>query len=171
MAPLRAETQRRVGLLVLMITTLVTGLFLSTTNCPSRARHARAVTISPPPSAVAVSIDEGASWEPFVRVARVVQPGAPEVVPEGEACAVEVTPVNDGMFDCRVAVRCGDQVLYGDTSTGYNFCGPVPSRVVDANFTRDDGDPRLELDLASGSVVIEERVGLGVQRVELQITD
>lgn len=167
MSPLRLETQRRLGLLILLITTLVTGLFLSTTHCPS---HARRDISRANPSAVPASSD-GERVSPFVRFARVIDPGVPAAVPLDQSCAVEVTPVHGSMFDCRVVVRCDDQVLYGESSAGYNHCGPVPSRIVDGDVSRDDGDPALEVDFASGRVVIEERVGLGTQRVELQIID
>lgn len=175
MGPLRVETQRRVGVLVLLITTLMAGLFLSTT-CPSsrgrRAVYATSISAAPASGRVSVAANEGASWAAFVRTARVIEPGSPAAVGEGEMCAIEVTPVDSGPFDCRVVVRCDDHVLYGEVpDSGFNFCGPVPSRIVDGNVSRDDGDPRLEIDLASGSVVIEERLGLGVQRVELQIVD
>lgn len=179
MGPLRVETQRRVGVLVLLITTLMAGLFLSTT-CPSgrsrRVVYTNAISAAPAagPSRTASvgNTDDGASWAPFVRVARVIEPGSPAAVGEGAMCAIEVTPVDSGPFDCRVVVRCDDHVLYGEVpDSGFNFCGPVPSRIVDGNVSRDDGDPRLEIDLASGSVVIEERLGLGVQRVELEIVD
>lgn len=169
MSPLRAETQRRIGLLILLVTTLVTGLFLSTTHCPS-ARDRRVVMHRPPASAVPTAGEDG-RFEPFVHFARVIDPGVPAAVALDQACAVEVTPVHGSMFDCRVVVRCDDQVLYGESSAGYNHCGPVPSRIVDGDVTRDDGDPALEVDFASGRVVIEERVGLGTQRVELQITE
>lgn len=172
---LRAETQRRVGLLVLLITTLVAGLFISTANCPHRygspRRMVRAAAITPAPSG---GIAAGASgrFDPFVRFARVIEPGVPAAVALDQMCAVEVTPVNGSEFDCRVVVRCDDQVLYGDTpDTGYNHCGPVPSRIVDGNVTRLDGDPALEIDFASGSVIVEERVGLGTQRVELMLAN
>jgi len=103
----------------------------------------------------------------------VPEPG--RVLGAGEACAVEVTPVTDSSFDCRVVVRCGDRVLYGRDEarggTGYNHCGPVPSLIVDRDVTDDDGDPRLRVDLASGEVVVEEALGLGVQRVELALLD
>lgn len=167
MSPLRMESQRRIGLLILLITTLVTGLFLSTTHCPS---HARRATRSASPSAVPSGSD-AERVASFVRFARVIDPGVPAAVPLDRACAIEVTPVHGSVFDCRVIVRCDDQVLYGESSAGYNHCGSVPSRIVDGDVSRDDGDPALEVDFASGRVVIEERVGLGTQRVELQITD
>jgi hypothetical protein len=178
-AGLRAETQRRVGLLVLLITTLVAGLFVSTANCPhrwdgARSRRSRTTAIAPVPSAMPTSagLAAGASgrFDPFVRFARVIDAGVPAAVPLDQMCAIEVTPVNGSAFDCRVVVRCDDHVLYGETpETGFNQCGAVPSRIFDGNVTRLDGDPAIEIDFASGSVVIEERVGLGTQRVELML--
>ena len=137
MGPLRVETQRRVGVLVLLITTLMAGLFLSTT-CPSsrgrRAVYATSISAAPASGRVSVAANEGASWAAFVRTARVIEPGSPAAVGEGEMCAIEVTPVDSGPFDCRVVVRCDDHVLYGEVpDSGFNFCGPVPSRIVDGN--------------------------------------
>jgi hypothetical protein len=167
LAPLRGETQRRLGLLILVVTTLVAGLFLATTPCPS-TRYRR-VAIRPP----ATVAEPAEGFAPFVRFARVVDPGTPAALSTDQACAVEVTPVTDSTFDCRVVVRCGDRVLYGRDErrggTGYNHCGPLPSLIVDSAVTEDDGDPRFRMDLASGEVVIEDTLGLGIQRVELEL--
>lgn len=166
LGPLRSETQRRLGMLILLITTLVAGLFLATTPCPS-SRYRRA-TIRPP---VASTAHDEPAFAPFVRFAQVVDPGTPAALEHDETCAVEVTPVTDSTFDCRVVVRCGDRIVYGRDErrggTGYNHCGPIPSLIVDSNVTEDDGDPAFRMDLASGEVVIEEQLGLGRQRVEL----
>ena len=84
---------------------------------------------------------------------------------------MEVAPANGGGdLDCRVVVRCGERVLYGESSmTGYASCGVVPSRVVDSGTSSEDGDPAMTLDLASASVTVEERAGLAVQRVEIAL--
>jgi hypothetical protein len=169
--PLRAATARRLGLLVAVGATLLVGAMLMTTPCPSRHRR---IDVRPAPTApLGARADVAPAFAPFVRFARVVDPGTPAVLGAGEACAVEVTPVTDSSFDCRVVVRCGDRILYGRDEarggTGYNRCGPVPSLIVDRDVTGDDGDPRLRLDLASGELVVEEALGLGVQRVEFAL--
>lgn len=169
--PLRTASSRRLGLFLAVAATLLFGAMLVTTPCPSRHRR---FEVRPTPTAtVGGSATAAPLFAPFVRFARVVDPGTPAVLGEGETCAVEVTPVTDSSFDCRVVVRCGDRVLYGRDEarggTGYNRCGPVPSLIVDRDVTGDDGDPRLRVDLASGEVVVEEALGLGVQRVELAL--
>lgn len=169
--PRACGAQRRLGMLILVLTTLAAGLFLATAPCPS-ARYRRP-TIRPPASVTAGAPDV-AAWAPFVRFATVTDPGSPAAVPAETACAVELTPVLDNAhFDCRAIVRCGDRTLYGGDSrlgeTGFNHCGPAPSLIVDDGFSAEDGDPRLRVDLASGEVILEEAVGLGVQRVELRL--
>jgi hypothetical protein len=171
--PLRAATSRRFGLFFAVSATLLVGAMLMSAPCPSR--HRRVEVHRAPAIAAAANATDAPLFEPFVRFARVIDPGTPAVLGAGEACAVEVTPVTDSSFDCRVVVRCGDRVLYGRDEvrggTGYNHCGPVPSLIVDRDVTDDDGDPRLRVDLASGEVVVEEALGLGVQRVELALLD
>lgn len=105
----------------------------------------------------------------FERVGHVVS-GDPAVADVGAECTVRREPVDEGAYDCRFEVRCGDRVLYGASpETGYVRCG---SRLVvrDGNFTARDGDPAMEIDLVTGRVVVEEQLGLGTQRVEIALT-
>ncbi|WP_157070194.1 hypothetical protein [Sandaracinus amylolyticus] len=106
---------------------------------------------------------------PLVRDGHVVATHGPEVVATGEQCTVERMPVEGGGFDCRVEVRCGGETLYGTTfDTGYVRCGGREV-VRDADVTARDGDPAMTMDLARGRVIVEERVGLGTQRVEIAL--
>lgn len=103
----------------------------------------------------------------LVREGHVISTVGPEVVAVGESCTVERRPVYAGSFDCRVEVRCGEQVLYGsDPNSGYVRCGGR-ELVRDPHVTALDGDPAMTLDLARGVVTVEERVGMGTQRVEI----
>lgn len=172
---LRPGTQRQLGSLMILTSLLVGGLVAATTmchrspgSCGTRARLAPGPRAAAP---MAAPTPYEPAWSPFVRFGQVVSPGAPAVVAEGTRCSVEVAPAEGGGdLDCRIVVRCDDRVLYGeDPMTGYATCGVVPSRVVDANTTDRDGDPAMTLDLASGTVTVEERVGLGVQRVEIAL--
>lgn len=89
--------------------------------------------------------------------------------PEGTACTLRVEPVDADPFDCRVEVSCDGQTIYGATSdTGYVRC-VGRDRIRDTNVTARDGDPRMELDLARGRVTVEEQLGLGTQRVEIDL--
>lgn len=104
-----------------------------------------------------------------VHFGRVVSGGTPEVVPVGETCSVTVEPVHTGPFDCRIEVRCGDRILYGATpETGFARCGGK-TIVRDTGFSTRDGDPSLELDFTARRVTIEEQLGLGTQRVEIEL--
>ena len=105
----------------------------------------------------------------LVRHGAVVDTLGPEVAAVGETCTVERIPADVGRFDCRIEVRCGEQTLYGTTfDTGYARCGGREV-VRDGEITARDGDPAMTLDLARGRVVVEERVGLGTQRVEIAL--
>ena len=170
---LRPGTQRQLGTLMILTSLLVGGLLAATTVCHRNAGSCgtRVRRDYRPPAAAPMAAPGAPAWSAFVRFGHVVSPGEPAVVAEGTRCSVEVAPAEGGGdLDCRIVVRCEDRVLYGeDSRTGYATCGIVPSRVVDANTTDRDGDPAMTLDLASGTVTVEERVGLSVQRVEIEL--
>jgi hypothetical protein len=161
---LRPELSRQLGVLMVLSSLLVGGLFVAMSIGP-RGRHRYA-----PPAAAAAPAPE-AAWSPFVRFGHVVAPGDPVAVAEGSACAVEVLPAaGGGDLDCRIVVRCDERLIYGASDmTGFAHCGAVPSFVVDERTSDDDGDPAMTLDLASGRVTVEERVGLSIQRVEIAL--
>lgn len=88
---------------------------------------------------------------------------------EGAACTVRVESVDLRPFDCRVEVSCEGHTLYGATAnTGYVRCHGGAT-IRDTGFGAQDGDPRLELDLRRGRVVVEEQLGLGTQRVAIEL--
>lgn len=88
---------------------------------------------------------------------------------EGTACTVRVESVDRRPFDCRVEVSCEGHTLYGATAnTGYVRCHGGAT-IRDTGFSAQDGDPRLELDLRRGRVVVEEQLGLGTQRVAIEL--
>jgi len=67
-------------------------------------------------------------------------------VSEGEACEVLVQPTDDARFNCRVQVRCGDEVLYGFPGAGFNRCATSEGDFIGAHdeyLTRTDGDPAM----------------------------
>lgn len=127
------------------------------------AREAMPPVAAPPADPVPAAIAG-------VHFGRVVSGGTPELMAEGETCSVEVTPVRAGPFDCRVEVRCGDRTIYGATAdTGFVRCGGR-AIVRDVHFSARDGDPAMELDLTARRVVVEEQLGLGTQRVEIELS-
>jgi len=70
-------------------------------------------------------------------------------VSEGETCEVRVQPTDDERFNCRVEVRCGDEILYGFPGAGFNRCATEGDAFVaarDAYKTRADGDPAMGWD-------------------------
>ena len=89
----------------------------------------------------------------LVRHGTVIDTLGPEVVAMGETCTVERVPDAAGVFDCRIEVRCGEQILYGTTlDSGYVQCGGREV-VRDGDITARDGDPAMTLDLASPSLL------------------
>lgn len=166
-ATLRPALQRQLGILMMLSSLLVGGLLVAMTLGPRH--HGRHFG---PPRLVAAAPTPGVAWSPFVRYGHVVAPGDPVAVAEGSACSVEVLPDFGGRadLDCRIVVRCDERLIYGASDLdGFAHCGAVPSYVVDESTTADDGDPAMTLDLASGRVTVEERVGLSIQRVEIQL--
>jgi hypothetical protein len=90
-------------------------------------------------------------------------------VTQGARCIVAVRPHGIGGFDCRAIVRCGSTVLYGAGTSGLNQCSTTPGRVSDEGTTMIDGDPALALDLAAGTVRVEDALGETVRIVELAL--
>jgi hypothetical protein len=117
-------------------------------------------------------IPRATAVDAFERVGHVAVGSDPAAAIPGEVCTVRREPaLVGGGFDCRVEVRCGDRTLYGASpETGFMRCGG--RRVMrDRQFTATDGDPKLELDLRSGTVIIEEQLGLGTQRVLIELAE
>ncbi len=78
-------------------------------------------------------------------------------VSEGESCEVRVQPTDDPRFNCRVQVRCGDEVLYGFPGAGFNRCSEEGGGFVaarDSHKTRADGDPMMGWDQRRRLVVV-----------------
>lgn len=170
---LRPSTQRQIGTLMILTSLLVGSLLAGSTLCRGRGERLRDGLPRPAYGGVPAPapVTEGPAWSPFVRFGHVVGAADPAVVADGTACSVEVAPADGGWeLDCRIVVRCGDHVLYGESPmTGYAACGVVPSYVVDARTSDADGDPAMTLDLAAGTVTVEERAGLVRQRVEIAL--
>ncbi len=76
---------------------------------------------------------------------------------EGESCEVRVQPTDDPRFNCRVEVRCGEEVLYGFPGAGFNRCARESGAFVaarDGYKTRADGDPMMGWDLRQHLVIV-----------------
>jgi hypothetical protein len=83
-------------------------------------------------------------------VATAVEGDAP--IGQGAECRVVVAPAFMCSYNCRVRVSCGQDLLYGAGTMGYNSCrieqtvGAPPSiEVHDAAASPSDGDPRIDL--------------------------
>lgn len=110
----------------------------------------------------------GANAPPPVRVV-----GDPERLPGVVTAVVGAAPVQDGQscdvylsrtdhpsFNCRIRVRCEDEILYGLADAGFNRCVERDGKFVGAEDgfgTRRDGDPRMRLDLDRGELVVSDR--------------
>lgn len=112
--------------------------------------------------------------ETIVRTGTVTKlEGAPGVA-AGAACTVDVSPVATGNHNCRIRVRCGNKLFYGDGSSGFNVCSLKEGRVarlVDDRPSSEDSDPTLDMDLAENTVVVGDdgdpawKLTIGLARV------
>jgi len=88
----------------------------------------------------------------------------------GQTCRVVIDRIDHPVFNCRVRIHCGDEVLYGLPDAGFNRCREEERVLVEARDrrgTRRDGDPRMRMSLERREVLIRDddpdvrvRVGL-----------
>lgn len=103
-----------------------------------------------------------ASQAPSTRLlkhAHVVSTSGSAAVLNGQKCTVEIVPATARSgWSCRTFVRCGDKPLYGEQRTGYSDCSGPDDKLEahDHGFTMEDGDPKLDIDLAKGTVHVFE---------------
>jgi len=111
---------------------------------------------------------------PAVHQAMVSGTSGPSPVQAGVPCTVEITPSMD-VYNCRVRVTCGTQMIYGVGNGGYNSCVVAPAgsgQTVEAHDTRpsgEDGDPRVDVQTSTGQVVVSDGVGPAMWTVTVQI--
>lgn len=88
----------------------------------------------------------------------------------GTRCIVEVYQVtNSATNNCRVVVTCGGQTIYGRGGSGFGICGfnSVRTGIIfrgtattitmqDRRSSTEDGDPRIDLNLPNGGVVVTD---------------
>ena len=97
---------------------------------------------------------------------------------QGAECRVLVAPAHVCGFNCRVRVRCGQELLYGVGAMGYNACrvtqlvGAAPSiEAHDGATTPDDGDPRIDLWTSAGRVTVGDEGEDGSWSVTLELSE
>lgn len=76
-------------------------------------------------------------------------------------CSLRVTPLRK-QERCLARLRCGSEVLYGKGTTGVAKCtveGNDILRVIDESPTPSGGDPRIDVEPASGKVVVSDEIG------------
>jgi len=74
----------------------------------------------------------------------------------GAACTVRIAP-RTGRFNCHIRVACGGKPLYGTDDTGFTDCAIAhrrPMRAHDPRGVAEEGDPKLEMDLGRGEVIV-----------------
>lgn len=96
---------------------------------------------------------------------------------QGAECRVLVAPAHVCGFNCRVRVRCGQELIYGAGSMGYNACrvaqvaGAPPSiEAHDGAVTPDDGDPRVDLWTSAGRATVGDEGEDGAWSATLELT-
>lgn len=84
-----------------------------------------------------------------------------------ETCEVAVSPTPSGQssdgtkIDCRVTVRCGAVIFYGEGDYGFIRCpleGAKLGTVVDDGSTEKNGDPELRIEPAQRKVVVTDTI-------------
>jgi hypothetical protein len=97
--------------------------------------------------------------ETVVRTGTIAKIEGSPPAPAGAACTVDVSPAQSGDNNCRIRVRCGNALLYGEGQSGYNQC-PIKEgrvgRVKDDRTSATDGDPGLDMDLSENTVIVSE---------------
>jgi hypothetical protein len=108
-------------------------------------------------------------------VATAIEGDAP--IGQGAECRVLVAPAYVCGFNCRVRVRCGQELLYGEGAMGYNACrvtqlvGAPPSiEAHDGATTPADGDPRIDLWTSAGRVTVGDEGDDGAWSATLELT-
>jgi hypothetical protein len=91
-----------------------------------------------------------------------------EMTMRPQSCDVRVLPVQMSQFNCLVRVTCDGAILYphAGQDAGYVPCdveNGVPVRALDDMYSGNDGDPLVDLDLAAGTITVED-VGPDGQR-------
>lgn len=103
--------------------------------------------------------DVAVTGEPTRLRGRVVAARGPTMAQVGDTCTVEVARADGSYLNCRIRVRCHDDLVYGLSGAGYNHCRVEGDELVfaqDTTGTRRDGDPRLFFDLRTGRVIISD---------------
>jgi len=96
---------------------------------------------------------------------------APELPAEGCDVFAHASP-RSGRNNCRIRVRCGDDLLYGDRNSGFNECAIENGAIVAANdegTSRDDGDPILLLRRDEGRLLLEDSNPRGHWRIDFRL--
>lgn len=91
-------------------------------------------------------------------------------VSAGAECSVTVKHGRIGPdINCKVSVKCGDEIIYGWGAAGFARCEVRDGSVVsasDGGVSGDDGDPTLMLDLAARRVSVSDK---GAKTYEIAI--
>lgn len=81
---------------------------------------------------------------------------------DATTCELFASPVpNERTFNCRVVVRCGDTLLYGIGTGGYNRCDVDAGGVVaarDEGTTAVDSDAEIDLDVVARTLRLHDRI-------------
>ncbi len=97
--------------------------------------------------------------EATVYAGRVIAARGPTMAEDGGRCSVEVQRADGSFLNCRIRIRCNDDLVYGLSGAGFNNCRQEGERFVfahDHDGTRSDGDPRMFFDLQAGRIIISD---------------
>ena len=115
------------------------------------------------------SVPDAGAMPPFVpslHIGRLASTTGDAPAQLGARCEVRVLPVAANVFNCVVRVMCDGVVLYPDgaQAAGYAPCSVVDgvvTRAEDEDVTSADGDPAMQVDLATRHVHVMDDGPLG----------
>ncbi len=77
-------------------------------------------------------------------------------------CELSIDPWIAGHdLNCRVVLRCGDELVYGEALSGMCACTSADGRILqaeDGSTTAEDGDPAVVVDLDAGTLELSDVV-------------
>lgn len=97
--------------------------------------------------------------ETVVRTGTIQQLEGTPGLAKGAVCTVDVSPASGKGYNCRVRVRCGGRLIYGDGNSGFNECTIQNGRGEKVNDDRPssvDHDPTLSLDLSEDTALVTD---------------
>jgi len=90
-------------------------------------------------------------------------------------CELSGGPNPNSRFNCRLVLRCHGEVIYGLNNSGYNDCTVTDERSIagatDTGTTAENSDPRVDLDMAEGRLIVSDVSARGEWSASFDLID